>query len=173
MTPQLACIDLVAIFGEKTPKAFIPPTVFRNAVGKLQGRSGVHFRPRQPSANGNGRTIDNRGHMVIHRLHTMGCCRFCHSITADIGVERSENPDLTLYKTRARLDPRGARSCPGQIVVEWAMSTRRSSQIRGPALPDGSFCFLRTSASRALGLRGLRRSVTCEGVGFINFLVLV
>jgi hypothetical protein len=111
VTPQVACIDLVPIFGEKTRKAFIPATVFRNAVGKLKDCSGVHFRRRQPSANGNWRTIDNRGNMIVHRLHTMGRCRFSHSISTDIGLGALNIPDLTPNKTRARLDHRGARSC--------------------------------------------------------------
>ena len=86
---QIVCVDPIAIFGEVTGKAIVPPTMFGNAVSKLNDCLDVDFRRRKPLANGQRRTIDNRGNMIVHRLHTMVRCRFCHKITIDL-VGRSK-----------------------------------------------------------------------------------
>ena len=72
MAPQIACVAPEAVFGEKACKAIIPPTELRSAMGELKHRPGVRLGRGHPLSNGNRRTIDNRGNMIVRRLHTMG-----------------------------------------------------------------------------------------------------
>src|SRR5215471_16949580 len=101
VAPEVAGVDPTPVFREMTRKAIVPPAMFGNAVSQLNDRLGGNFGRRQPLANGYLRTIDDRGNVIVHRLHGVARCRFGHVITTDIRLGAWENIFERFLRTSA------------------------------------------------------------------------